>query len=231
VTTKKIGLLGGTFDPIHYGHLQLAESALVECRLDKVVFIPSALPPHKKGAAITSFSHRLAMLTLAGQGVNGFECNSIEGELAIPSYTIDTLRELLKHYKSDCQLYFMIGADAFLDILTWKSYQKVLQSVKFILSRREGYKETNLSDLLKKLGYTSSDGSWSGKDGKKDIYILDRLPENISSSGIRTKIKQGESVQGLLPKLVIEYIQKHKLYQSEKAGIVSCGLHDCWDKC
>jgi nicotinate-nucleotide adenylyltransferase len=231
VTTRKIGLLGGTFDPIHYGHLQLAESALVECKLDKVVFIPSAQPPHKNGAVITSFRHRLAMLTLAGQGINGFECNAIEGELAKPSYTIDTLRELLKHYKSDCQLYFMIGTDAFLDILTWKSPQKLLHSVNFILSRRKGYKGAQLSDLLKKLGYTSSDGSWYGNDGKKDIYILEKIPEDISSSEIRTKIRQGESVQGLLPKLVIEYIQKHKLYQSEKAGIASCGLHDCWDKC
>ena len=231
MTTRKIGLLGGTFDPIHCGHLQLAESALVECELEKVIFIPSALPPHKNGAVITSFRHRLAMLTLAGQGVNGFECSAIENELPKPSYTIDTLKVLLKHYKSDCQLYFMIGADAFLDILTWKSYQKLLQSVNFILSRRKGYKEAQLSSLLKKLGYTSSDRSCYGADGKKYIYILEKMPEDISSSDIRTKIRQGQSVRGLLPKLVIEYIQKHNLYQSEKAGTVSCGLHGFWDKC
>ena len=131
MTTRKIGLLGGTFDPIHYGHLQLAESALVECKLDKVVFIPSALPPHKNGAVITSFRHRLAMLSLAGQGFNGFECNAIEGDLPKPSYTIDTLRELLKHYKSDCQLYFMIGADAFLDYFNLEITSKTFALCKF----------------------------------------------------------------------------------------------------
>jgi nicotinate-nucleotide adenylyltransferase len=227
VTSSKIGLLGGTFDPVHYGHLQLAESALKECRLDKIVFIPSAQPPHKNGALITSFRHRLAMLALAITGINGFECNAIEDTLPKPSYTIDTLRELRKYYESDCQLYFLIGADAFLDILTWKSPQQILHSVNIILSQRKGYKSAQLSDLLKKLGYKASDLSWYGEDGKKDIYILEKTPEDHSSSDIRTMIRKGEPVQRFLPKSVIEYIEKNKLYKSEKAGETSCDRHDC----
>ena len=230
MTTRKIGLLGGTFDPVHNGHLQLAESALKECGLDKVVFIPSAQPPHKNCASVTTFRHRLAMLMLAGKGINGFECNAIEGILPKPSYTIDTLQALWKHYKNDCQLYFMIGADAFLDILTWKSHLKVLHSVNIILSRRKGYKGKQLSDLLKKLGYKASDGSWQGEDGKKDIFILENIPEDMSSSEIRTKISKGESVQRFLPKDVNEYIQKHTLYQSVKVGKESSDLHDCQSK-
>ena len=214
MTLRKIGLLGGTFDPVHYGHLQLAESALKECNLDKVVFIPSAQPPHKETVSITPFKHRVAMLTLAGKSLNGFECSSIEGVLPKPSYTIDTLWALREYYQSDCQLYFMIGSDAFLDILTWKSHLELLESVNIILSPRKGYKETQLCDLLKKLGYKTSDGSSYWSNSKKDIYILEKIPEGLSSSGIRRKIHRGDDVESFLPERVMSYIRKHKLYHS-----------------
>lgn len=210
---KKIGLLGGTFDPVHFGHLQLAQSAVEECSLDKVVFIPSAQPPHKKGASITPFYHRLAMLNLAGACENSFECNAIEDTLPKPSFTIDTLRELRKHYSTDCRFYFMIGADAFLEILTWKSHTAILRSVNIILSKRKGYDAEHLAILLKKLGYAASEGLWQGNDGKKSIYILKNIPDSLSSSAIRTMIKKGESVQQYLPESVIEYIKRNKLYQ------------------
>jgi len=217
VTANKIGLLGGTFDPVHYGHLQLAESALVECALDKVVFIPAAEPPHKNTTAVSSFGHRLAMLELATQGMKGFECNAIEGILPKPSYTIDTLRVLQKHYRkkyhNDYQLYFMIGADAFLEIFSWKSYRDVLRSVHIVLSRRKGYKGERLADLLKSLGYTARQGCWHAADGQNNIYILARTPGEQSSSTIRTMIAQGQSVEQFLPPSVILYIEKHKLYQ------------------
>ena len=216
MTLRKIGLLGGTFDPVHNGHLQLAESALKECNLDKVVFIPSAQPPHKESVSITPFRHRVAMLNLAGKSFNGFECNAIEGILPKPSYTIDTLWALREYYQSDCQMYFMIGADAFLDIPTWKSHHKLLESVNFILSLRKGYKETQLSELLQKLGYKSSDGSCYCSNSKKDIYILEKIPEGFSSSGIRRMIYQGDDVQLFLPESVMSYIRKHKLYLSER---------------
>lgn len=210
---KKIGLLGGTFDPVHYGHLQLAQAAMEECSLDKVVFIPSAQPPHKKGASITPFFHRMAMLSLAGACENNFECDAIEDTLPKPSFTIDTLRELHKHYNTDCRFYFMIGADAFLDILTWKSHAEILHTVNIILSKRKGYDVEHLALLLKKLGYTSSDGLWHGNDGQKAIYILKNIPDSLSSSAIRTLIKKGESVQQYLPEPVLEYIKRNGLYQ------------------
>jgi nicotinate-nucleotide adenylyltransferase len=218
VTGRKIGLLGGTFDPVHYGHLQFAEAALQECRLDKVVFIPSAEPPHKKDVSITSFRHRLAMLILAGQGIDGFECNAIEERLPKPSYTIDTLRELQKHYDADCRLYFMIGADAFLDFLTWKSHQQILQSVNILLALRKGYNVDQLTLLLKNLGYKQNDGSWTAGEGKQDIHILKRTPDDLSSSAIRAMIAKGAPVDRFLPEAVIAYIQKSKLYQIHKVA-------------
>ncbi|MGB3212542.1 MAG: nicotinate (nicotinamide) nucleotide adenylyltransferase [Desulforhopalus sp.] len=223
MTGRKIGLLGGTFDPVHLGHLQFAESALNECQLNKVVFIPSAQPPHKTHTTVSSFKHRLAMVTLAGEGVTGFDYNAIERSLPKPSYTIDTLRALNQYYEGDCCLYFMIGADAFLDILTWKSYQEILCSVHILLSERKGYKRSRLNNLLKKLGYKASDNLWRGKDGQKDIYILRNTPEDHSSSIIRAMVSRGESVHRFLPKPVIEYIQKNKLYQFEKPVPAGCG--------
>lgn len=213
MSRRKIGLLGGTFDPVHFGHLQLAQSAMEECSLDKVVFIPSGQPPHKKGAAITPFNHRLAMLTLAGACENNFECDAIEDALPKPSFTIDTIREIRKHHDTDCRFYFMIGADAFLDILTWKSHTAILSSVNIILSKRKGYDAEQLAMLLKQLGYVLSDGSWHGNDGQKSIYVLKNIPDSLSSSAIRTMIKKGESVQQYLPESVLEYIKRNRLYQ------------------
>jgi nicotinate-nucleotide adenylyltransferase len=213
VSVRKIGLLGGTFDPIHYGHIQLAETAVDECGLDQVVFLPAAQPPHKDGALITSFKHRLAMLRLACQERKGFACNAIEGILPRPSYTIDTLQALRNHYQAHCQLYFMIGADAFLDILTWKSPREVLHSVNIILSQRKGYQSEQLAQLLKKLGYRGSGNLWYDKEEKKEIYILQKCPDALSSSAIRTMIKKGESVERFLPQVVLLYIQKHTLYK------------------
>lgn len=212
MTGRRIGLLGGTFDPVHYGHLQLAEAAIEECNLDKVVFVPSAQPPHKNRASITPFRHRLAMLTLAGAGIKGFECSAIEGLLPKPSYTIDTLRALKKQYENDCRLYFMIGADAFLDILTWKSPRQVLHEVNIIVSGRKGYDSAHLAELLLKLGYTEQGGHWAGEEGKRGIFILKKTPPDQSSSGIRAMIKKGQSVNRFLPSKVIDYIQAHMLY-------------------
>ncbi len=227
MTSRKIGLLGGTFDPVHYGHLQLAESALEEFRLDKVIFIPSAQPPHKKETSLTLFSHRLAMLSLAKQGLESFECDAIEGTLAKPSYTIDTLRALRRHFKTDCQLYFIIGADAFLDILTWKSYLEVLQTVHILLSGRKGYNWTNVANLLRKLHYKEHRNSWVGDNTKKEIFLLNKTPEEYSSSVVRNMIKNGESVHRLIPQAVLEYIQKNKLYQSENVEELTCNQEDC----
>jgi len=218
VTGRKIGLLGGTFDPVHYGHLQFAEAALQECSLDKVVFIPAAEPPHKNGASITSFRHRLAMLLLAGQELPGFECNAIEERLPKPSYTIDTLRALQKHYEIDCRLYFMIGADAFLDFLTWKSHQQILQSVNIILAMRKGYNVDHLTVLLEKLGYAPTDGSWSAGEGKKNIDILARTPDAYSSSAIREKIENRAPIDRFVPRAVIEYIRKNNLYHAAQVA-------------
>lgn len=213
MSSRKIGLLGGTFDPVHYGHLQLAESAILECGLDQVVFIPAAQPPHKDSAAVSSFVHRQAMLELATESRQQFVCNPIEGILSRPSYTIDTLKVLQDLYYADHCLYFMIGADAFLDILSWKSHLEVLRSVHIILSKRKGYTGEPLTNLLRSLGYRQKHGLWHATDGKKDIFILQQIPDGQSSSKIRSMIGKGVPVEHFLPPSVMLYIQENKLYQ------------------
>lgn len=213
---KKIGLLGGTFDPVHLGHLQLAESVLQECALDKIVFVPSAEPPHKVRTTVISFAHRVAMLELISAGRKEFECNTIEGRLPKPSYTIDTLQVLLKQYSGKARFYFIIGADAFLDILTWKSYQKIPRLVSIIVSQRKGSLSTKLYDMLNKLGYTESENCWRGEECRRDITILKTTPVDISSSKIRYMVSSGTSIQQVMPESVAGYIKRHGLYLPEK---------------
>jgi len=213
VTKGKIGLFGGTFDPVHSGHMQLAEAAREEFGFDLVVFIPAGQPPHKDKTTILSFKHRVAMLKIACEGRSGFECNAIEGSLATPSYTIDTLEELLSHYGTGMQLYFLIGVDAFMDILTWKSYQAVLKLINIIISRRQGSDESSLKDLLSRLGYSGQGNLWQGENGLKDIFILQYTPDNISSSSIRENIKKGKACKACMPKNVLDYIDLNKLYR------------------
>ena len=200
---------------MHRGHLQLAESAVKECGLDKVVFIPAALPPHKNGAAVTSFAHRAAMLQLASSTSKSFACDLIESQLPKPSYTIDTLHQLQKSYGDDVQLFFIMGADAFLEIATWKAYKALLALVTVIISLREGYQSRRLPQLLQELGYQMHDSNLYRQGRNQEVRILKATPAAVSSSSIRAMIGRGESIVHLVPEAVERYIHKHLLYQTD----------------
>lgn len=215
MTISKIGLLGGTFDPVHFGHLQLAEVALRECGLDKIFFLPAASPPHKAEMTVTSFAHRVAMLEIVSALSDRFACSTIEGQLPAPSYTIDTLRALEETFLEKSDLFFIIGVDAFLDLKTWKSYREILQLVNIVVAERSGYRKTQLIDFLKGIGYTWHNNSWQGEDGQKKIYLLDARPGNFSSTLIRKKMEAGVLPTEDIPEGVIDYIIKHQLYQSK----------------
>lgn len=216
MTTSRIGLLGGTFDPVHTGHLQLAEAALRECRLDRILFIPSASPPHKVGTPITSFAHRLAMLELVSKGNPWFACSAIEGDLPTPSYTIDTLRVLGGLFPGETEFFFIIGVDAFLDFATWKSYRDILRLVNIVISLRNGYTRIQLIEFLQSIGYFWQDNSWREEHGiGKEIVILQTIPGQFSSTRIRKRIKEGILPTGDTPEEVLEYIVKHQLYETE----------------
>jgi nicotinate-nucleotide adenylyltransferase len=217
VTAKRIGLLGGTFNPVHKGHLQLAEVAISECKLDQIVFIPSGQPPHKDGAIVASFADRITMLQIAGGNDERFSFTAIEGELPTPSYTIDTLQVVERMFPPATDLFFIIGTDAFLDLLSWKSYKQILQRITLIVSFRKGYDRKKLIDFLSKLKYVDSGGLWRGQGGNREIILLQKIPGNYSSTAIRAKIRKGIYSEEEIPKGVIEYIKKHALYQTSNA--------------
>ncbi len=214
---RKIGLLGGTFNPVHYGHLQLADAAMAECSLDQVVFIPSSQPPHKDEAAIASFADRMSMLQIAGRNKKRFSCTAIERELPTPSYTIDTLRAIRGRFPAATDFFFIIGADAFLDLLSWKSYEEILRCVTIIIAVRQGYCVKLLIEFLKRLKYADKGNFWQGKEGCREIIMLRTIPDAYSSTAIRAKIGKGIFPEKEIPGGVIEYIKEHNLYQSNKA--------------
>lgn len=214
----KVGLLGGTFNPVHRGHTELAEAAIEEIGLDRVEFIPSAAPPHKK-SEIVSFAHRIAMLDIVCSTEDRFIVNTIENELPKPSYTIDTLEVLMKKCDKNTHFFFIIGADAFLDIRTWKGFQDVLSKIDFILALRHGYDSSQLEYFLDQLQYLKRtvDKSITWAREEKSIYLLKKRVENVSSSKIRRLFAQNcanRDIIKLHPE-ILRYIGDHRLYSGK----------------
>ena len=194
-----IGLLGGTFDPIHYGHLMIASAALEEFQLSEVIFIPSAVPPHKLNQQITSAELRYEMTLIATLDNPQFTVSRVELERGGPSYTIDTIKSFQKTHQKD-QLYFITGADAILDINSWRSQKELLAAVKFITISRPGY---SLAGLAKQF------------DPKylEEILYLEVPKMEISSTEIRRRVQEKKSIRYYLPPAVQAYIEKKRLYR------------------
>jgi nicotinate-nucleotide adenylyltransferase len=210
---RKTGILGGTFDPVHCGHLALAEAAGKLCGLSEIVLLPAAVPPHKQHKVITPFYHRFAMLTAAVEAYPALHVSSIEQLLPKPSYTIDTLKYLQLHSAGEVELYFITGADAFLDIQSWKQYRNVLKTCHFIVFTRSGNKNKKLHALFKQLEYTKNDTAWYNSKYNKIIYTSVHSLPVVSSSNIRKLIARNKAVNKLIPEEVREYIARHELYK------------------
>ena len=211
---QKIGVLGGTFDPVHTSHLELAAAAQSEFNLNRVIFVPSAAPPHKMAARVSSFEHRVRMVEIACKLSQTFDCNPLEGQMPAPSYTIDTIKSLLSELGQENTLYFIVGCDAFLDILTWKSYREILNLVSILVSRRKGVDETELVDLARILDYNIIKKSiWSSSKGDKNIHFLKRVPADLSSTMIKKYLYNDLIVGKNIPKKVAEYIRENSLYK------------------
>ncbi len=218
--TLRVGLLGGTFDPVHNAHLQIAEAARILCGLNEVIFIPAFVPPHKNSHDITPFSDRANMIQLAIGGRPGLKLSTIEANLPAPSYTIDTLR-YFQAENHDAELYFIIGSDAFLDVTTWKAYRQVLAAVHFIILGRAGCDGRYTEELIKGLGYKQEESS---QQSLRHCYhpsfdkkvLISCAPSfkisDVSSSQIRQDIRDNLSVTGAIPAPVLDYIRKHRLY-------------------
>ncbi|OQY06159.1 MAG: nicotinate (nicotinamide) nucleotide adenylyltransferase [Desulfobacteraceae bacterium 4572_123] len=224
VCLKRIGLFGGTFDPIHFGHLRAALEVREAFALDETCLIPSAIPPHKIKSCVTKIDQRLAMIQLALGNSPLFTVSDIELKRLGPSYSIDTVDYFKSLYPDGSRLFLIMGVDAFLEIHTWKAYNELFQGISIVvMTRPAGIKEIN-ADSVKTIGAYLKDRISTGYhySDKNSAYIHTSLPDvhvfkvsplDISSSMIRNLVKQGKSIRFFLPDKVVNYINNQGLYR------------------
>lgn len=220
-TPARLGVFGGVFDPVHRGHIQVAESALAEFALDWLLFIPAGRPPHK-GRAVASAEHRLRMLEIALRNKPRFSVSDMELSKPETSFSVHTLEELHRAYPQSA-LFFIIGVDAFLDLETWYRPRHILKLAHLVVVFRPPWKdESILQSSFIRPGTSSRISSRSGAAPEitemssvvdSPIYFLQGPRCDLSSSRIRTLLAAGENIEGLLPEGVQSYILSNKLYQ------------------
>ena len=213
-----LGVLGGTFDPIHNGHITAGLRAQSALRLDRVMLVPSRIPPHRATTAAASPEARLAMAELAAAEQQGWTASDIELTRDGPSYTFDTLTELART-GGEWQFFFIIGADAFAEIATWSRYPAVLDLAHFAVVARPGITlhslQVRVPDLADRM--TTPDlfkpQAASRKPGEKTrVILIETATPDVSSTEIRRRVRAGESIGGLVPESVAAYVSTHRLY-------------------
>jgi nicotinate-nucleotide adenylyltransferase len=203
----RIGVLGGTFDPIHYGHLIIAQEALEALDLATVIFVPSAQPPHKPAYEVTAGEQRYRMVELALAEDQRFSISDTEQRRVGRSYTIDTLREMSRSLPSGDELCFLVGSDTVPELSTWKDVRHFPEFCRLIVIARPGYP----LDLVSTLGALFPDQVV--EQVHRDALVID--PIGISATAIRGKVAQGRSISYLVPEPVRLYIKEHRLYRCE----------------
>lgn len=192
----RLGVLGGTFDPIHNGHLILAETLLEKLDLAQVLFLLSAHPPHKKSSAIASWQDRLRMIRLALKGNPRFQTSDIEIKRDGPSYTVETIEQLQARYRQEFRVLFIVGADSILEIFTWHEPERLLATRSLVVVPRPG---CDLNQLNQQVA--------------KQVTLVQTPLIEISSSDIRQRVREGLSIRYLVPEEVAVYIYQHCLYR------------------
>ena len=211
-----VGVFGGTFDPVHIGHLRTAVELRSRLGLNQMRMIPSAQPPHRDQPAVSA-SHRLAMLTLAIDSEPGLQADDCELRRSGPSYTIETLRQLRAEIGADEPLFLCIGMDALLSINTWHNWQQLMDVAHVVVTARPGWqlpgKDEGDGKVAHWLDQNCSDVETLASRACGGVAVVEMTLLPVSATGIRRALKQGESVRYLLPDAVIDYINQHQLYQ------------------
>jgi len=194
-----LAIFGGTFDPIHTAHVEVARAARKEYFLDRILFVPASQPPHKTGRFMADYEHRYEMVRIACQEHPAFEPSRLEApgrDRGARNYSIQTIRRVADRLTTHDRLFFLIGADAFSEIATWYHWRLLIQQIEFIVVNRPGYvvDEAALPPGVR-------------------VHLLRSVNSQISSSEIRRRLANGQSVRGLMPPLVARYITKHQLYR------------------
>ena len=191
---QKIGLLGGTFDPVHIGHLLMARTAMEVMELDKVIFIPSCVPPHKKVPTLFTSNDRLNMVRLAIKGNSQFEVSDFEIKKGGRSYSVDTVRHFYRIFAAPQRLYFIVGGDAIKELDHWKDVEEIKKMCSFVSVNRPGY---------------------TRGEAKLKYHAVTMNGIEMSSTEIRKRILQGKTIQYLVPDSVLRYIRDRRLYRFE----------------
>jgi len=214
----KIGILGGTFNPVHIAHLRIAEEVRERFELSRVLFVPAATPPHKPLAGDLPFALRQQMVKLAIAGNPFFTVSDIEGKRDGKSYSIDTIHALRAEYPDD-ELFFVIGSDSFLDIGTWRRYEAIFDLCNIVVVERPAAVVLSICsslplDVLHDFSYYEGEKRLAHRSGHS-VYYIKGVPLDISSSAIRRLVQLGQSISYLVPEEVEHFIKEHRLYRDE----------------
>jgi nicotinate-nucleotide adenylyltransferase len=232
--TVRIGLLGGTLDPIHLGHVETAAAARRALDLDRVYVLPSHLPPHRSQQPVASGYHRFAMTALAVNGLDGLTASDVELRTPGPSYTADTLSRFRERSGlSTSQIFFITGADAFAEIETWYRYPGVLELAQFVVVSRPGFLSGSLREALPALSSrmiiaTAGESRTANRESRLDspsIFLVDAPTPDVSSTDIRKRLAAGEPITGLVPAAVERHIVQHGLYTGGAGPFAADHLH------
>jgi nicotinate-nucleotide adenylyltransferase len=208
---RRLAIMGGTFDPIHYGHLLVAEEALERFELDTVVFVPNGRPAHKKPYNVSDPEERYAMCIIAIASNPMLSCSRVEIERPGPSYAVDTIRWFREQFASLEKLYFITGADAVMEILSWHKFEELSQHCEFIAATRPGTDLEKLRDVL-------------DKPFLERVHFMQIPGLDISSSSLRARVQEGRTVKYQTPEAVESYIRHRGLYRrgNGMAGFPAC---------
>jgi len=216
--SRRIGILGGTFDPIHYGHFDVADAAQRELSLTRMILITSNIPPHRHQPQSSSF-HRFAMVALALLDRPDWRASDLELRMNEPSYTTRTLERFHERGFTAAELFFVLGADAFAEIETWRDYPKLLDEAHFVVVSRPGFPAPSMRERVARLAPRMTAPPTNPLDFATPLIILiDAETADVSSSAIRQRIAAGESIAGLVPPGVRQHIEQHGLYGSPTPG-------------
>jgi nicotinate-nucleotide adenylyltransferase len=203
----RLGVFGGTFDPVHYGHLLLAEQCREQARLDEIVFIPAGIPPHKVAQTVATGPQRAEMLELATAGHAGFRVDRRELSKPDPAFTVETLAELRREDAAR-DLFFLMGADSLRDFPTWRQPARILELATLVVVNRAEVAAVDLEALR----------ALAGADVESRLLHVSIPGMDISSSDIRRRVRSGQSIRYMTPRAVECFIDTHNLYRHEDAG-------------
>lgn len=215
--TSRVGLFGGTFDPIHVGHLRMAERALDAFGLDRIWFIPARIPPHKGTAGVSDPWHRYAMVALATADNPRLVPSALELRAEKTSYTIHTINRVRERLGEDIGLYFLMGTDSWREIETWKDHRELLARCNVVLLPRHG--SAGLDGPGVPVTEVRDRAPLSAASGDPSVFILRTGEVTVSSTSVRERASRGESLEGLVPGAVEGYLRKQGLYAGVGAGL------------